>query len=91
MSEFHTDHDKSIERASGIATASDDDPDQDLLQLDTTSEVQCPFCGEYVSIEVDPATVGSMVQDCEVCCQPWQLEVSRDFDGCLQVTAHPAD
>lgn len=73
-------------------TTLDTDLDEnELLHLETTSEVQCPYCGEYVAIEVDPASAGTMVQDCEVCCQPWHLEVSRDPDGSLMVTAHPAD
>jgi len=43
--------------------------------------VQCPWCGETVEIAIDPETVGELVQDCEVCCHPWRLFVSRDEDG----------
>lgn len=43
--------------------------------------VQCPYCGEWVEIYVDPDTSGSMVQDCEVCCNPWQLTVRRSASG----------
>lgn len=38
--------------------------------------VQCPYCFEFVDIYLEPDVRGSMVQDCEVCCRPWQLEVS---------------
>jgi hypothetical protein len=44
-------------------------------------EVQCPYCGERVEIAVEADVWGSMVQDCEVCCQPWQLTITRDRDG----------
>ena len=43
----------------------------------------CPYCGEPVelSIEEDAPTRQSYVQDCPVCCQPWQVDVTRDRDG----------
>jgi len=44
-------------------------------------EVQCPYCGEQVEIAIEPDIWGSMVRDCEVCCQPWQLTITRDRDG----------
>lgn len=39
--------------------------------------VRCPYCGEEVEIALDPESEGRMVQDCEVCCQPWLLTVRR--------------
>jgi len=39
--------------------------------------VRCPYCGEEVEIALDPESEGQMVQDCEVCCQPWLLTVRR--------------
>jgi hypothetical protein len=44
-------------------------------------EVTCPYCYQVVEIWVDPDTVGSFVQDCDVCCRPWQVDVQRDDDG----------
>lgn len=41
--------------------------------------VTCPYCGEEVEIYVEPDVEGTLVQDCEVCCNPWVLHVS--FDG----------
>jgi hypothetical protein len=41
-------------------------------------DIICPYCGEEVTIYLEPDVVGTMVQDCEVCCQPWRLDVSRD-------------
>lgn len=40
-------------------------------------QVQCPYCGEWVEVYLDPMSRGTMVQDCEVCCNPWQLTVRR--------------
>ncbi len=37
--------------------------------------VTCPYCGEQVEIYVEPDTHGAFVQDCEVCCNPWQVRV----------------
>lgn len=41
------------------------------------SIVQCPYCFEFVEIFVEDDVFGSMVQDCEVCCQPWLLHVQK--------------
>lgn len=43
--------------------------------------VQCPYCGEWVELTLDPDSSGSMVQDCEVCCSPWQVTVRRTPSG----------
>jgi hypothetical protein len=42
--------------------------------------VQCPYCGETVEIYLEPDVRGSFVQDCEVCCNPWQVHVSGHGD-----------
>ena len=38
--------------------------------------VTCPYCGAQVEIYVEPDTRGLLVQDCEVCCNPWRVRVS---------------
>jgi Cysteine-rich CPXCG len=43
--------------------------------------VTCPYCGEEVEIYLEPEIRGALVQDCEVCCNPWQLRVSDEEDG----------
>ena len=58
--------------------------------MDDVSLVHCPYCFEAIELYVDPETEGSMVQDCDVCCRPWQLRVSRDEDGMLVVGVEPA-
>jgi len=54
--------------------------------LDDEAWVSCPHCDEQQLLVVDPGTQGSFVQDCDVCCRPWQVFVSRDSDGALQVS-----
>jgi hypothetical protein len=44
-------------------------------------EVQCPYCGERVEISIEGDVYGTLVQDCEVCCNPWQVTVTRDRYG----------
>ncbi|MFK7987887.1 MAG: CPXCG motif-containing cysteine-rich protein [Sandaracinaceae bacterium] len=40
--------------------------------------VRCPYCYEALELWVDPQTSGSFVEDCEVCCRPWQVFAERD-------------
>lgn len=42
--------------------------------------VVCPYCGEHVEMYLEPDVMGTLVQDCEVCCRPWQVRVGYD-DG----------
>jgi hypothetical protein len=48
--------------------------------MDVEFTVTCPYCGEEVAITIEPDVRGVMVQDCEVCCNPWQLRITRDGD-----------
>jgi len=52
--------------------------------------VTCPYCGEEVEIFLEPDVLGELVQDCEVCCNPWLLRVRGDAEG-RQVTVGRAD
>lgn len=45
--------------------------------MDDRFLVTCPYCGEEVEIYVEPDVGGSFVQDCEVCCNPWRVQVRR--------------
>lgn len=53
----------------------------DLYGDDPAFVVTCPYCGEDGEIYVEPDVHGSFVQDCEVCCNPWLVRVTRDADG----------
>jgi hypothetical protein len=56
-------------------------PDQRRPPMSTTEFlITCPYCGEDVEIYLEPDTRGILVQDCEVCCNPWQLRVVSDGD-----------
>ena len=53
--------------------------------MQTTATVQCPWCFETLEVWIDPHTKGRMVRDCEVCCRPWDVHVTRDASGGLNV------
>jgi Cysteine-rich CPXCG len=42
--------------------------------------VTCPYCGEEVEIYLEPDIHGTLIQDCEVCCNPWRVRVSGSGD-----------
>jgi len=48
--------------------------------MDDQWTVTCPYCGEDVEIYVEPDVKGSFVQDCEICCNPWRVQVLREGD-----------
>ncbi len=50
----------------------------------------CPYCGEEVETQLESDLEGTLVQDCEVCCNPWLLRISRSA-GERQVTVARAD
>lgn len=52
-----------------------------MPSMDEHFDVTCPYCGEQVEIYVEPDMSGRFVQDCEVCCNPWLVRVSRDGEG----------
>ena len=48
-------------------------------------EILCPYCFETVEILLESEVEGSLVQDCEVCCNPWQLRIRRGGGSVLEV------
>lgn len=56
-------------------------PEPELPLVDgsaeTSATVYCPYCNESVEITLDPGggSAQEYVEDCEVCCQPWQVSV----------------
>lgn len=58
--------------------------------MDTDFQVQCPYCGEIVEVFLEPDISGTLVQDCEVCCNPWRVTVS-EADGERHVGVQRAD
>jgi hypothetical protein len=57
--------------------------------LDTTeeTEIECPYCGEVGELVIDRAggATQDYVQDCEVCCRPWQVHVTLGVGGAIEV------
>jgi hypothetical protein len=44
--------------------------------------LRCPYCGEAVDLDVDEGggSSQSYVEDCPVCCRPWQVRVMHDSE-----------
>ncbi|MEO5590319.1 MAG: CPXCG motif-containing cysteine-rich protein [Gemmatimonadaceae bacterium] len=68
----------------------DIDLDEEFPRGDGTAErsaeVVCPYCSESLVIAVDPGggSLQRYVEDCEVCCNPWEVTL-RFVDGIPQV------
>ena len=62
------------------------------LALDTEAEVACPYCGERVSIGLDPGggAMQEYVEDCQVCCRPWRVRVTYGETGAAEVRVEEA-
>lgn len=50
----------------------------------------CATCGELIETGVDPDQRGGYIEDCQVCCRPNRLTVSRDPEtGAVTIDADP--
>jgi hypothetical protein len=60
---------------------------------DTDATVICPYCGEQMGIALDPGSGPRQeyVEDCQVCCRPWQVHVTYLADGSAEVTVQASD
>ena len=54
-----------------------------MLQEEST--VLCPYCGEEITVFVDPGgdTRQTFVTDCDVCCRPIEILATFDDQGAL--------
>jgi len=54
---------------------------------ETEATVTCPHCNENVEITLDPSGGDHQeyVEDCEVCCKPWNVTVEFGADGKAEV------
>ena len=58
-------------------------PGGDLLEC----EVQCPYCGEEITIFVDPSVSRqTYVEDCTVCCRPIRVDVECEEGELIAAT-----
>ena len=60
------------------------------MPMDQEFVVECPYCGEQVDVYVEADVRGSFIQDCEVCCNPWRVQVHED-EGERSLTVTRAD
>ena len=53
---------------------------------------QCPYCGESIELLID-ASGGDeeYIEDCEVCCRPWNVSVELDSASGISATVEPSD
>lgn len=67
-----------------------DDP---FEHLEESTWVSCPYCGEGVEVLVDAGggPHQEYVEDCEVCCRPWQVTVRLQRDGTAVVEVATLD
>lgn len=61
--------------------------------LDDTYAATCPHCGEECELFVDLAggSRQGYVEDCPVCCRPWQVRVTIDAEGAVAIELEPLD
>lgn len=54
--------------------------------------VSCPYCGEENTIFVDEFAGEDQqyVEDCQICCKPWQVVVTADENGALEIELRAA-
>lgn len=60
--------------------------------LEDTASVTCPYCGQPTDLRVDiSAGSQSYIEDCTVCCQPMEVDISVDAAGDFQVSVSRGD
>lgn len=54
--------------------------------------IDCPYCGERIQLLVD-ASEGEacLVEDCQVCCRPIELQLRPGDAGVMSVSARTGD
>lgn len=56
------------------------------MHLNQELGINCPYCGESISILVDGSVEEQQyVEDCEVCCRPMDIRVEALENGSLRV------
>jgi len=56
-----------------------------LNQL-TEKSIGCPYCGESIKVLIEPSDIEQQyIEDCQVCCQPINFQISESVNGDLLV------
>ncbi len=62
------------------------------MDLLTEHSVQCPYCGEWISVLVDSSEMGQdYIEDCQVCCRPIVFSIQEDERGEIYVNLRTED
>ena len=60
-----------------------------LMNALQETEITCPYCGEYLSVLLDPSEADQeYIEDCQVCCRPIVFNPSIDEQGHLVLSVH---
>lgn len=61
--------------------------------MDDCVTLQCPYCGQMIELYIDTGggTRQDYVEDCPVCCRPWQVNVRIEDDGSWGATLRTSD
>ena len=50
------------------------------------AEIQCPYCGERIELELDTTTPAQRyIEDCQVCCRPIEISTTTGDSGEIQL------
>jgi len=50
-------------------------------------QIGCPYCGELIDVLIDPSVDHqSYIEDCQVCCQPINFDVTINYEGEITLT-----
>ena len=61
--------------------------------MNDSLELTCPYCGEDVELVIDEGggPEQAYVEDCPVCCRPWQVAVTGDAETGWNATLRTSD
>jgi hypothetical protein len=64
-----------------------------ICVMDDCLSLQCPYCGEVIELQIDDGGGAHQdyVEDCPVCCRPWQVEAWIENDDTWRATLRTAD
>ncbi len=81
------------DRGDDDGPAAGDPDDEEMGHADEGAAVSCPYCGAANEIALDPSggRRQDYVEDCQVCCQPWNVHVQYRRDGTAEIRVTAAD